>query len=297
MKNIFVLPTDKPSRLLQCLKVIELLDKKWLSPIGKVNRNIYITNSEKPKEGDWVYENNLNQETKIYQIIKRDGRLMFFRFRSVPIWLDENQHGCKKIILTTDVDLIKDGVQAIDDEFLQWFVNNSSCEKVEVELIDTFKKTNEVYVDEITGGNYYEIIKKYKIIIPKEETKPVWKQIIEDCGGEEAFMEAAGLKPKQDRTCSNNCSVVCGECQILEHKQEPCDNCNNDVCCCTIKKQETIEDGANKWVFETNADRWSNNDDTAGDNYGSFIAGAKSDVAKNYWYAKFKDENGLKNIK
>jgi hypothetical protein len=62
-------------------------------------------------------------------------------------------------------------------------------------------------------------------------------------------------------------------------------------------KQETIEDGANKWVFETNADRWSNNDDTAGDNYGSFIAGVKSDVAKNYWYAKFKDENGLKNIK
>jgi hypothetical protein len=171
MKNIFVLPTDKPSRLLQCLKVIELLDKEWLSPIGKVNRNIYITNSEKPKEGDWVYENNLNQETKIYQIIKRDGRLMFFRFRSVPIWLDENQHGCKKIILTTDVDLIKDGVQAIDDAFLEWFVKNPSCESVKVERLDTFKKTNEVYVDEIAGGNYYEIIKQYKIIIPKEEPK------------------------------------------------------------------------------------------------------------------------------
>jgi hypothetical protein len=171
MKNIFVLPTDKPSRLLQCLKVIELLDKEWLSPIGKVNRNIYITNSEKPKEGDWVYENNLNQETKIYQIIKRDGRLMFFRFRSVPIWLDENQHGCKKIILTTDVDLIKDGVQAIDDAFLEWFVKNPSCESVKVERLDTFKKTNEVYVDEIAGGNYYEIIKQYKIIIPQEETK------------------------------------------------------------------------------------------------------------------------------
>jgi hypothetical protein len=280
MKNIFVLPTDKPSRLLQCLKVIELLDKKWLSPIGKVNRNIYITDDSEIKVGDWSYDSRgfveKVDESYDLEVINALG---------------------KKIILTTDPKLIADGVQAIDDEFLQWFVNNSSCEKVEVELIDTFKKTNEVYVDEITGGNYYEIIKKYKIIIPKEETKPVWKQIIEDCGGEEAFMEAAGLKPKQDRTCSNNCSVVCGECQILEHKQEPCDNCNNDVCCCTIKKQETIEDGANKWVFETNADRWSNNDDTAGDNYGSFVAGAKSDAAKNYWFAKFKDENGLKNIK
>ena len=37
----------------------------------------------------------------------------------------------------------------------------------------------------------------------------------------------------------------------------------------------TIEDAANKWVFETNGHKWSNNDDTAGDNYGSFIAGAE----------------------
>ena len=45
-------------------------------------------------------------------------------------WLDNNK--CKKIILTTDPDLIKDGVQAIDDEFLEWFVKNPSCESVEV---------------------------------------------------------------------------------------------------------------------------------------------------------------------
>lgn len=27
-------------------------------------------------------------------------------------------------------------------------------------------------------------------------------------------------EPKQDRTCTNNCSVVCGECQIFKPKQE-----------------------------------------------------------------------------
>jgi hypothetical protein len=259
MKNIFLVQTDKPSRL------------GYLTKIGK---ELFITSDEKIEEGQWCLYLNwapylVGQSADNYT----------------------NPKVKQKIILTTDQDLINDGVQAIDDEFLGWFVKNPSCESVKVERLDTFKKTEEVYVDEIAGGNYYEIIKQYKIIIPQEEPKPVWKQIIEDCGGEEAFMEAAGLKPKQDRTCSNNCSVVCGECQILEHKQEPCDNCNNDVCCCTIKKQETIEDGANKWVFETNADRWSNNDNTAGDNYGSFVAGAKSDAAKNYWYAKFKDEN------
>jgi hypothetical protein len=30
----------------------------------------------------------------------------------------------KKIILTTDSKLIKDGLQDIDDDFLEWFLNN-----------------------------------------------------------------------------------------------------------------------------------------------------------------------------
>lgn len=38
---------------------------------------------------------------------------------------------------------------------------------------------------------------------------------------------------------------------------------------------EEIRNGADEWVFDINGMKWSNNDDTAGDNYGSFIAGAK----------------------
>lgn len=36
---------------------------------------------------------------------------------------------------------------------------------------------------------------------------------------------------------------------------------------------------ADKWVFETNGHKWSNNDNTAGDNYGSFLAGYKAGTA------------------
>jgi hypothetical protein len=65
----------------------------------------------------------------------------------------------KKIILTTNQDLINDGVQAIDDEFLEWLVKNPSCEGVNVE---------KVYImDSITPKNLIE----YKILIPKEEPK------------------------------------------------------------------------------------------------------------------------------
>jgi hypothetical protein len=64
----------------------------------------------------------------------------------------------KKIIMTTDPELIKDGVQEIPDEFLQWFVKNQSCEFVEVDKgyrgVDLFN---------------------YKIIIPKEE--PNWSEL------------------------------------------------------------------------------------------------------------------------
>lgn len=36
-----------------------------------------------------------------------------------------------------------------------------------------------------------------------------------------------------------------------------------------------IRESVEEWVFETNGMKWSNNDDSAGDNYGSFMAGAK----------------------
>ena len=66
----------------------------------------------------------------------------------------ERRLGVAKIIITDNQDLIKDGVQAIDDEFLEWFVKNPSCDKVEV--VDDW---NSPRIDA------YE----YKIIIPKEE--------------------------------------------------------------------------------------------------------------------------------
>lgn len=37
--------------------------------------------------------------------------------------------------------------------------------------------------------------------------------------------------------------------------------------------KDKVDDLASEWVFETNGSKWSNNDDTAGDNYGSFKAG------------------------
>jgi len=119
MKNIHLLQTDnKWSRLYFNVndKEFQICEIEKSSTILKPNRHIYITSDEEIKEGDWCVDD-------IGDVFKIEYLKYFKDF-------------CKKIILTTDQDLIKDGVQAIDDEFLEWFVKNPSCEEVEVEVID-----------------------------------------------------------------------------------------------------------------------------------------------------------------
>ena len=42
-----------------------------------------------------------------------------------------------------------------------------------------------------------------------------------------------------------------------------------------LPSETEIRESAEEWVFDINGMKWSNNDDSAGDNYGSFMAGAK----------------------
>ena len=147
MKNIHLLPTDKPSRLYYH-KLLQSLQFSKDIPMGHNGvevlialKNICITNSEEIKEGDYY----INLQNKPY--INRSGKTKFKG-------LYDN---CKKIILTDIKDLIADGIQAIDDEFLEFIVKNPSCEEVEITEFITQGKISGKLV--------------YKIIIPKEEPK------------------------------------------------------------------------------------------------------------------------------
>ena len=150
MKNVHVLPTDKPSRLMIYRILFDefrLLDEPIIDWEHK--RNIYIISDEEIKEGDWI----LHKITNI-----------FWQFQ-IQDKVDLSYY--KKIILTTDQDLIKDGVQAIDNDFLEWYVKNPSCEFVEVKK--SFK-ANPKYNEQ---NQLFEKVGywKYKIIIPSEEPK------------------------------------------------------------------------------------------------------------------------------
>ena len=107
----------------------------------KIEDELYVvSNNEDISENCWIIA---------------DGRLVQVSY----LLSDEIAKG-NKVILTTNKLLIKDGVQSIDDEFLEWFVKNSSCERVEIRYTVDFNS-------------------KAVIIIPKEEPKQVTLEEVE----------------------------------------------------------------------------------------------------------------------
>jgi hypothetical protein len=121
--------------------------KKIIHTIEATYQNIYITSDEEIKEGDWYILSYLGQINK--RIRKNSGAKYPY-----PHY--------QKIILTTDQELIKDGVQAIDDDFLEWFVKNPNWQEIETKLV-------EFEVDMELGDSCIEYGRYYKIMFPREQ--------------------------------------------------------------------------------------------------------------------------------
>ena len=202
MKNIHLKKSDKQTNLLlselglKHLKFDSLLNTNIY--FATTSPKIYITNSNKIEAGDWVlppsfipfrYDKNINNDEQLkdckkiihtieatYQniYITSDAEIKDIRQHKGKWQLEKGQilnkfpdyltdlSECKLVIMTTDHDLIKDGVQAIDDEFLEWFVKNPSWQEIETKLV-------EFEVDMELGESCIEYGKYYKIIFPREQ--------------------------------------------------------------------------------------------------------------------------------
>jgi hypothetical protein len=178
MKNIHVLPTSKPSRLV-------LSDNSILTIIEESNYNLshiksvhaYITADEEIKEGDWFVldMSDNDRPDELHQMgTNKWSKTGGINFSETTAWTI----CCKKVILTTNSHLIKNGVQAIDDEFLEWFVKNPECEFVEVR-----KKPLDSHFE------FFE----YKIIIPQGKPK---QETLEEAA--ERYVENYKWEEEQD---------------------------------------------------------------------------------------------------
>jgi hypothetical protein len=116
-------------------------------------QNIYITSDEEIKELDYGLIGN--EVMSYHQMHKKWG---------MP-------QG-KKIILTDNKDLIKDGVQSIDDEFLEWFVKNPSCDSIKKEYRIEFpqRETKQEILEEAAKILYSEVdMINYALYIHEEK--------------------------------------------------------------------------------------------------------------------------------
>jgi hypothetical protein len=248
MKNIFLVQTDKPSRLIknnhsQLLLTIQTLplDRE----LGCFPQHIYITSSEEIKEGDYIIDN--------YAKINLVQKVRKCDFDSSHC----KNGNWKKIILTTDPDLIADGVQAIDDEFLEWVVKNPSCEDVKwnaypINPNGNVVATNRTYPFDGLISNFRI---EYKIIIPKEEPKQYTSQELE---GFEDFKKM--IKPKQDEI-----DFMSKELDI-ERKR--------------FSKQKTLEEAAKNFANNSAVTNYEEGINVG--KYQGFIAGAKEQAKKMY---------------
>ena len=168
----------------------------------KIKDELYIvSSSEKIKENTQSFKQGLNGDwfyNTIYNFIARTGDITSYDF---------------KIILTTNKLLIKDGVQAIDDEFLEWFVKNPSCGEVDViNNYHMFSNKNS--------------ITNYEIIIPKEELHSMDDEVeCNMCGNIMSLLE-----DESNYACFNSECTRCYE----PYEEEP--------------KQETLEEAAEKYA-------------------------------------------------
>jgi len=239
MKNIHILPTNKPSRLIKAYNNKLLLTNVDIQSLrdGYQFQSIYITSDEEIKEEFLtkkiyvidIQNGNIGKLTCKNNFFKGSSKLIEIEWKNKQnIW---NYCHIRQIILTTDQDLIKDSVQAIPDEFLEWFVKNPNCEFVEV----TYDK------DAFPYG--VKTSKKYgwfKIIIPQEEPKQECNKYLSCCRSEEECH--CKKEPKTGSITECIKMIIDNQLNELEETKQIKCYCGHTITCDCEPLQETLEE-------------------------------------------------------
>lgn len=259
MKNIHILQTKEPTRIFKTNTGLQfsIIDKVRVGEYKGFH--IYITSDEeikdiRPYKGKWQLEK---------------GHIL----NKFPTYLTDLSE-CKLVILTTDPTLIADGVQAIGDEFVEWFVKNPTCERVDVETY-----TNKIGVEYDANG-YREMDvfgKEYRIKIQQEEPKQEKKP--------HSFCETPEEKCTMNYCDENGCQNR--KRHLVEpHEQEilPEFTLSKGIFdkISDLPKHETLEEAAICYAVEVNTKMGGNKEVYQNCSRLDFIAGAKWQAERMY---------------
>jgi hypothetical protein len=247
MINIHILPASSPSRLIKDIwkNTFSLVENFNTNHIDFKAQHFYITSDEEIKIDEYYIHGN-----RLHKHLGKKCLDVLTNKEYPQSNLINKDSVFKKVILSTDLELQKDGVQSIPDDFLEWFVKNPSCEEVDV---------NKSY-----GGTYY-ITYPYKIIIPIEEPKTNLEKLpFPDLVKEQAeYYRNIKLVEKQetleeDCPCTDEClgylTKTCKGIETLEQIDQ-----NNPVTrgsTALVYKQETLEEVAER-LYPTTIDSFT----------------------------------------
>jgi hypothetical protein len=250
MKNIHVVSTPKPSRLYKHKfdETFRLLKNELQVSGQTISQNIYITSDEEIKEGDAYITKNgeickSHNGSKIIlfktdkKIILTDNQDLISKtcvHNFVHIINDSFQCSkCKKQVLRSEITVsdTTEGVQAIPDDFLEWFVKNPNCE--EVEVIKYEDNSSPMLIKDKTFH--------YKITIPKEEPKyPI--------GGYAPGYYMCNCSTCKKQFQGDKRAVQCEPCAIEMIKEEPKQELERGITITQVSKQETLEEATRKYL-------------------------------------------------
>jgi hypothetical protein len=214
--NIYLLPTDQPTGIFETNSGLQF------SIMNKVRHgefkgfHIYITSSEeikdvRPHKGKWQLEQG--------QILNK-----------FPDYLTDLSD-CKLVVMTTDPTLIADGVQEIDNEFLEWFIKNPTCKFIKVTKLDYL--TNRQY----RIYNLPQEEPKQEILPEFTLSKSVFDKISE--------LSSTELSPEFQQLINDNCDYLIGANDKIKDPRCRCIRPSDGTCeYCESKESKRILDEA-----------------------------------------------------
>lgn len=181
--NIFLYPTNEPSQLYRIIGSNDL-GKTTNDPFftenmggGTQNQYVVVISNDPIKVGDWTLMFDsvgnlfLGHEPQQYLGIKHGHHL---------------NDGLRKIIFSNDPKLTSTGVHPINEEFLEWLVNNPTCKFIETD--SNFNRGN--------GKTYHKIILPKEELIPPTKTTEDIKLIVEGAK-QETLEEIAKIRQRE----------------------------------------------------------------------------------------------------